>query len=563
MLSDMRTLLLTLSLVVGLSSPAAADVFGFGAPRPAEVEHIKGTSGARFYRLPDEPAHRSFSVGTVTEGWVVDGAVLPLPGRTYSVLPRQYRRELLYGTRELIALLVDASEYVERVSPGSIMWLGNIGHRDGGDIPWSVSHNAGRDADIAFYALSPRGVPLEPPDMLHYDARGRSLEYGGYYRFDVARNWALVKALLLSPHAQIQHLFISTGLERLLIDHAREEGEPLALINHAARVLRQPGPEIPHNDHLHVRVYCSRADMGAGCRNTGRVHPGVSLHGEARAGRLAQAERMASAGSESTRRAAVQRVGMLGGDVGALRAALTDRSQAVRLVAVDALAARGDADAARALISHWDDEEDARVRLAMLRAGGVLGGAEVGLWLEGVLREPLPVGVYGRRFDARLVACDAVAASGRAEPVYRLTALLDSEDAELRARAASALRVVANRALSDVDWRARGVDESTWASERARWRGWVDEHAHEDRDTWLHAGFADAGYTTGGGAASAAASLASAAGDGRAWLRTNAQRELIRWTDNPARSLEWSPRDARIYWTRWVRRNPGRIRRPR
>ena len=58
--------------------------------------------------------------------------------------------------------------------------------------------------------------------------------------------------------------FISTGLERLLIDHAREEGEPLALINHAARVLRQPGPEIPHNDHLHVRVYCSRMDMGAG-----------------------------------------------------------------------------------------------------------------------------------------------------------------------------------------------------------------------------------------------------------------------------------------------------------
>ena len=154
-------------------------------------------------------------------------------------------------------------------------------------------------------------------------------------------------------------------------------------------------------------------------------------------------------------------------------------------------------------------------------------------------------------------------ASGRAEPVYRLAALLDSEDAELRARAASALRVVANRALSDVDWRARGVDQATWASERARWRGWVDEHAHEDRDTWLHAGFADAGYTTGGGAASAAASLASAAGDGRAWLRTNAQRELIRWTDNPARSLEWSPRDARIYWTRWVRRNPGRIRRPR
>lgn len=555
---------MALALLVWAEPGAAhADVFGFGEARPTPIVHVKSAQDSRFFRLPDEPAQRSFSVGTVTDGWVVDGTALPLPGRTYSVLPRQYRRELLYGTSELIALLVDASEYVDRVSPGSILWLGNIGHREGGDIPWSVSHNAGRDADIAFYALSPSGAPLEPPDLLHYNARGRSLEYGGYYRFDVARNWALVKALVLSPHAQIQHLFISTGLERLLIEHARSTGEPLALIQHAARVMRQPGPEIPHNDHLHIRIYCSRADMGAGCENSGRVHPGVSLHGDARAGRLAQAERMATSGSVATRRAAVQRVGMLGGDGVALRDALQDPAPSVRLAAVQALGAAPADTAAEALVARWPDEEDPRVRVAMLRAAGQIGGAVVGRWLARALEAPQPVSIFGRTFDARVVAADAVGESGRAEPAYRLVALLDAEEPELRARSAEALRLLTNRALVDTDWRSRDHNTAHWATERARWREWLDEHVDASRDEWLHAGFAHAGYDTRGSTRAAAAVLARAAGDRREWVRVNAQRELIRWTDNPARSLDWSRSDARIYWTRWVRRNPGRIRPPR
>lgn len=537
--------------------PEAWDLFGFGAPAPPRVTRVKTVPEPWFPFLPDEADWRSVSIGTVTDGWIVNATALPLPGSTWAVLPRQLERGLLYGSDPMIHALTDAADAVARVYPGSVLWFGNIGRHGGGDIPWSVSHNSGRDADLAFYALDPSGRPVAPPDLLHYDDRGRSHEYGGWYRFDVARNWQLVRALVESRHVQIQHLFISNGLRALLLAHARRIGEPSDVIARAGARMRQPGREIPHNDHLHVRVYCSRSDVGGGCQNTGRWHTGADGFATVRAARVDMARSMARAGEASTRRRAIERLVLLGADaLDTAREALGDPAAPVRVAAVQAIAAQGGAAQSAWLIEHWEDEPDGAVREAMVLALGTLGGADAADFLAFVLARHRPVQVVGKTVDLRLVAADAAAELGRAETVAALVETLADDDPVVRARAARALRRITNRS-EDIDWRSASADVQARGVDA--WRRWWAANDDRTRRRWLDDGFARAGYGLGGGARAAAAELARAAGDPRSWLRINAQLELMRITGNQPRSLEWSRGDAQLYWTRWVRRNPGRI----
>lgn len=542
----------------------AWDLFGFDSP--AAVGTGIGTiekpwKEAPFPYLPDEPFGRSVSIGTVTDGHIAAAVPLPMPGRTYGVLPRQLARGLTYGSEELIAGLVEASEYVADVHPGSVLWFGNIGRRGGGDIPWSVSHNAGRDADLAFYTLDPEGRPIAPPDLLHYRSDGRSREYGGYYRFDDARNWALVKALALSSSFQIQHLFISDGLRARLLRFARESGEPPRVIDRVAGMLRQPGPEIPHDDHLHLRIYCSEFDVAGGCDNIGRVQPGTELYASARSQRIADATHLLRDGDAETRRRAVERLRSLGAAsrLDAIHRRLSDPSPMVRAAAIRAIAELGDEDNVNWLVLHWEEETDDFVRVEMVEAAGRLGGRSAGLFLTGLLQEPHPVDVDGRAYDLRIVATDAVRQSARAEPAWALVALLAEPDIELRARAAEALRVVANRSVDSLDWRQLPGEEAVALASGA-WSEWLRTASSSTRDEWVVQGFEAEGVPMRGGARAAAEALARQVGDSRDWVSVNAQRELMRMTGNSPRSLDWPRSDAETYWVRWVRRNPGRVR---
>jgi hypothetical protein len=58
-------------------------------------------------------------------------------------------------------------------------------------------------------------------------------------------------------------------IARRLIEHAEQTGEPEAVIARARRTLKQPGDSARHDDHLHVRVYCSAADRAYGCVDIG------------------------------------------------------------------------------------------------------------------------------------------------------------------------------------------------------------------------------------------------------------------------------------------------------
>jgi penicillin-insensitive murein DD-endopeptidase len=210
------------------------------------------------------------SVGVPHRGVLTEAVELGVSGRGYV----RYRREGSYywGTPELVGAIQDAARRVaDESGVEPLLVVGDLSARQGGKIERHQSHRTGRDVDLLFYVTTPAGAPIASPGFVAFGADGlaRVPGSGRFVRFDVARNWQLVKALLSSSRAAIQRLYVSHELEALMIDYARARGEDAALIWHAEMVLAEPGDSSPHDDHFHLRVACSREQAVGGCQGGG------------------------------------------------------------------------------------------------------------------------------------------------------------------------------------------------------------------------------------------------------------------------------------------------------
>lgn len=147
-----------------------------------------------------------------------------------------------YTTEEVVAYLKAAIETVNAVYPESEpLRVGHISRPDGGWLRPHISHQAGRDVDLSFY-LTP------------FDPAKRKAD-----RFDVARNWALLRALLVT--GDVQFVLLDKKLIKRLWDYALSIGEDKdwleslfhnglqSMVFHARR----------HRDHFHVRYYSPRS----------------------------------------------------------------------------------------------------------------------------------------------------------------------------------------------------------------------------------------------------------------------------------------------------------------
>ncbi|HEY3447728.1 MAG TPA: penicillin-insensitive murein endopeptidase [Myxococcales bacterium] len=147
-----------------------------------------------------------------------------------------------YTTEEVVAYLKAAIEEVNAVYPESEpLRVGHISRPDGGWLRPHISHQAGRDVDLSFY-LTP------------FDPAKRKAD-----RFDVARNWALLRALLVT--GDVQFVLVDKKLIQRLWDYAKSIGEDAdwltslfkngmsSMVFHARR----------HRDHFHVRYYSPRS----------------------------------------------------------------------------------------------------------------------------------------------------------------------------------------------------------------------------------------------------------------------------------------------------------------
>ncbi len=209
------------------------------------------------------------SVGMPNQGVQTGALELPEQGKGFERYRPKGRNH--WGRPRLVNALTRIAAEVDSELPGGVLVIGDLGAKDGGQIPGHASHRSGRDVDLLFFAETPAGAPIASPGFVRYEADGLAVVPGSddYVRLDIAREWLLVKKLVNDREIGVQFLFISRPLEALLIDYARARGEPLELLYRAQTVMLQPGDSLPHDDHLHLRIACSPEETQAGCSGGG------------------------------------------------------------------------------------------------------------------------------------------------------------------------------------------------------------------------------------------------------------------------------------------------------
>ncbi|MEZ4299365.1 MAG: penicillin-insensitive murein endopeptidase [Polyangiaceae bacterium] len=504
-------------------------------PRPAPLRHPRASppfSERYFPFLEDETEQGSISVGDTSYGYIVNARRVT-EGEVVSILPRQRGRDLRYGTDQLIALLEDAARTF-RSRTGTRFWIGNIGRRGGGDIPYSVSHNSGRDADIALAYTDLAGAPADPPDLIQVDSAGFSREKDKKLRFDPARTWQIIRALLESDKAQIEFLFLARNLIEKVLRHAAEKREPAALLDRAVTVLHQPGGA-PHDDHLHIRVACSERDVEGGCVTLGPARPWVPTHAGARARRVEKSVAALSSPSADQRARAVERLVLLQArdQKDPIAKKLDDPDSRVRAAVAHALARWGTAEDSAPLAAKVPVERDPLARAAMLSALSDLGGSAAGTlfatelsragtvpweWVAEAAYQPTsptpflmmaealsPLSVLAPQLGItwtdpdepqlalKLHIIDAAGLSDRPEPVEPLFALLRDADPAIRAHAAQALSRLLNRPL-DLPLTDPAASLETVLSAASDLESRAAPLRRNDRSTWVVEGFSRAGF---------------------------------------------------------------------
>lgn len=212
------------------------------------------------------------SVGVPHRGVLTNGRALPHAGDGY----RLFRNEdIRWGNPRMVSAIEDAARYVAEQRPGAPLVVADLSAEHGGKISRHRSHRSGRDADLLFYVVTPDGRSVENPGFLNFGHDGLAYHKAEreYVRLDVERTWLLVKALVSDEQAQVQYLFVAEWLEALVTEYALARGENDQLIYRAALVMRQPSDSASHDDHIHLRVSCTREEEAAGCNATGPHRP--------------------------------------------------------------------------------------------------------------------------------------------------------------------------------------------------------------------------------------------------------------------------------------------------
>jgi penicillin-insensitive murein endopeptidase len=178
---------------------------------------------------------------------------------TVRVMPRRHRARCLdWGTERLVRAIEHAAAKVG----GPALGVGDLSRAGGGPISFSHSHQSGRDADLAFYALEGER-PVTAEDLTKFDEH---LKADGGLVLDVRRQWRLVQALLEDSTIDVRWMFVSEAIRTALLAEGARVKAPAAVLARAGEVLHQPSDAPPHDDHLHLRIRCTAEEREAGCR---------------------------------------------------------------------------------------------------------------------------------------------------------------------------------------------------------------------------------------------------------------------------------------------------------
>jgi penicillin-insensitive murein DD-endopeptidase len=211
----------------------------------------------------------SVSYGRPSHGYLIDGVRLPNRGEGFTTRETWQLRGNRYGTDELVELLQGVARRMRAKVKDTRLVIADLSSNGGGAAhTFHRSHQTGRDVDLLYYMRDAEGKPFEADAMRVFD-RKLAAKDGSGITVDVPRTWLLVRELLTADEANVQYIFMFQPIAQKIIEHAESIKEDPVIIARAVRACRQPGDSAPHNDHMHVRVYCAADDRQFGCVDIG------------------------------------------------------------------------------------------------------------------------------------------------------------------------------------------------------------------------------------------------------------------------------------------------------
>jgi penicillin-insensitive murein endopeptidase len=258
-------------LIAGLMLAGFPTFVGAVAPDmpPPEARETRATVAPRetpasLLSLSDEELQRqveadpaslgSLSIGAPGSGVVLNAVALE-PDPRWEIAPRA----ISWGTSETMAAIQVAVDTVHELFPDTPpIFIGDISNPGGGRLKRHETHQAGRDVDFGFYYKPGKGTWYTP---------------GTAANLDLARNWALLRALIV--RTDVQTVLLDTRIQRLLYNYALSIGEEKEWLNRVFQFVKGSADAIVrhvvrHRTHYHVRFYNAVAqELGR------RAHPAL------------------------------------------------------------------------------------------------------------------------------------------------------------------------------------------------------------------------------------------------------------------------------------------------
>jgi penicillin-insensitive murein DD-endopeptidase len=219
----------------------------------------------------------STSIGGPSTGRIEGAVPLPDegPGFVHNV-KRPYGAR--FGSVELVQIIMRAAANVADNIPDSMLVVNDLGLAEGGPIREHGSHQAGRDVDILFYSLDAKGKPLRSVGV-PIDPKAEGTDFKDLkdprddqpVKLDAKRTWRFAAELIEVADVHLQRIFIVEHVRTMLLEEAARVHAPKAVVQRFSDITCQP--ETPHDDHMHVRLFCTPEDMARGCLDSPPVYP--------------------------------------------------------------------------------------------------------------------------------------------------------------------------------------------------------------------------------------------------------------------------------------------------
>lgn len=212
------------------------------------------------------PPSASTSIGSPGAGEVRGAVALPDQGPGFRHNDRR-PYEARFGTVELVqALIKSAAGFAD----DNALVINDLGLVNGGPIRQHGSHQSGRDVDVLFFSTDPKRQPV-PSVGVPIDPKGRGIDFKDLavrsddveLRFDAKRTWRFMQSFLEVAGDSVQRIFIVEHVRTMLLAEAERVKAPKKIKERFELITCQP--ETPHDDHMHIRLFCSAEDIAAGC----------------------------------------------------------------------------------------------------------------------------------------------------------------------------------------------------------------------------------------------------------------------------------------------------------